>query len=72
MNTGVIICGWIHFLINPLCTGKDINTSIMHKTWNKANYHPHIHIVHYHGNHFLNPIFLGFKKGCHGNILYIS
>ena len=25
-------------------------------------------IVCYHGNHFLNPIFLGSESGCHGNV----
>ena len=27
------------------------------------------YMVHYHGNHFLNPIFLGSESGCHGNVL---
>ena len=27
-------------------------------------------MVHYHGNHFLNPIFLGSESGSHGNVLY--
>ena len=27
-------------------------------------------IVHYHGNHFLNPIFLDSESGCHGNVLH--
>ena len=28
------------------------------------------YIVCYHGNHCLNPIFLGSESGCHGNVLY--
>ena len=26
---------------------------------------------YYHSNHFLNPIFLGSKSGCHGNVLCV-
>ena len=30
----------------------------------------HTIMVHYHGNHFLNPIFLGSESGCHGDVLH--
>ena len=60
-----------YIVVGPLLTVLIIEVSLFQSVHN-SRLTVYMYIVHYHGNHFLNPIFLGSESGCHGNVLHPS